>query len=323
MDVIFPAFPIWYVMAPEYLRLLLEPVLQYIATGRWTQPFAIHDIGTHYPNATGHDDQIEENMPVEESGNLILLAYAYVTVTGNYTWASKYQSIFQKYADYLTVDGLNESVQLATNDCCGPLANQTNLAIKAAIALNAYGKLFNSSSYSTIGLDFANELYGNGLGLDEARTHFKLQYGTNVEYNQDDDYAVVFNIYPDILFSLNTFPQSTYDMLASYYPTIQGEAGVALDSRVDWSSTFWTNWAAASSPGQGDATRGMFIDDVWEFMTNGMNTPPFSDRWFAIPGTNGLVGGSGDPIGGFDAWRNRPVVGGHFAVLALEGSGQF
>ena len=310
-------------MAPEYIRLLLEPVLQYLATGLWTQAFAIHDIGTKYPNATGHDNEVEENMPVEESGNLILLAYAYVVATSNITWATQYQAIFKKYADYLTVDGLNESVQLATNDCCGPLANQTNLAIKAAIALNAYGNLFNDSTYSATGLEFASQLYGNGLGLDDARTHFKLQYGNDTKYNQDDDYAVVFNIYPDILFSLNTFPQSTYAMLASYYPTIQGQAGVALDSRVDWSSTFWTHWAGAASPGDDDATRDMFIDDVWGFMTNELNTPPFSDRWFAIPGTGGLVGGSGDLIGGFDAWRNRPVVGGHFAVLALQGPDQF
>ena len=310
-------------MAPEYLRLLLEPVVQYLQTGRWKQPFAIHDIGTHYPNAIGHDDQEEEDMPVEESGNLILLAYAYVAATGNYTWASQYQPILQKYADFLVTGGLNETIQLATNDCCGPLANQTNLAIKAAIALNAYGKLFNSSTYSAKGLEFANELYNNGLGLDSARAHFKLQYGPNVEYNEDVDYAVVFNVYPDILFSLSTFPQSAYDMLASYYPTIQGEAGVALDSRVDWSSTFWTNWAAAASPGKGNGTRDLFVNDVWRFMASGLNTPPFSDRWFAIPGGGGLVGGTGDPIGRFNAWRNRPVVGGHFAVLALEGPSQF
>ena len=37
MDVIYPAFPAFYVMDPEYIRLLLEPVVQYLATGAWTQ----------------------------------------------------------------------------------------------------------------------------------------------------------------------------------------------------------------------------------------------------------------------------------------------
>lgn len=114
-------------------------------------------------------------MPVKESGNLILLAYAYVTATGNCTWATKYKSLFQKYAEYLLEGGLDKPIQLATNDCCGPLANQTNLAIKVAVALNAYGKLFQAPSYSATGLDFANELYHKGLALDTARTHFKLR----------------------------------------------------------------------------------------------------------------------------------------------------
>ena len=37
VDVIFPAFPIWYVMDPEYIRLALEPVVRYLALGRWKQ----------------------------------------------------------------------------------------------------------------------------------------------------------------------------------------------------------------------------------------------------------------------------------------------
>lgn len=37
IDVIYPAFPIFYVMNPDYIRLLLEPVMRYLATGRWSQ----------------------------------------------------------------------------------------------------------------------------------------------------------------------------------------------------------------------------------------------------------------------------------------------
>lgn len=283
----------------------------------------VHDIGTNYPNATGHDDQVEEDMPIEESGNLVILAYAYATATLDYTWATTYSSLFQKYSNYLRDSGLDEPVQLATNDCCGALANQTNLAIKAAVGLNAYGKLFNDTSYSEAGTSIATQIYTDGLGLDAAKTHFKLQYGDDVEFASDSDYTVVFNIYADVLLDLNTFPSSAFTMLADYYPTIQGEAGVPLDSRVDWSSTFWTSWAAAASPGDDDTTRNMFINDIWAYMTNGLNTAPFSDRWFAVPGDGGLVGGTGDVVGAYDEWRNRPVVGGHFAVLALEGASQF
>lgn len=37
VDVIYPAYPAFYVMDPEYIRLLLEPVVQYLASGRWKQ----------------------------------------------------------------------------------------------------------------------------------------------------------------------------------------------------------------------------------------------------------------------------------------------
>lgn len=37
-------------MNPEYIRLLLEPVMQYLATGRWKQPYMIHDVGAAYPS---------------------------------------------------------------------------------------------------------------------------------------------------------------------------------------------------------------------------------------------------------------------------------
>lgn len=47
IDVIYPAFPIFYVMNPEYIRLLLEPVMRYLAAGRWTQ--VDHSSSPHNP----------------------------------------------------------------------------------------------------------------------------------------------------------------------------------------------------------------------------------------------------------------------------------
>jgi hypothetical protein len=42
MDVIMPISPILYVLAPEYIRLLLEPVMQYLATGAWPHNYTVH-----------------------------------------------------------------------------------------------------------------------------------------------------------------------------------------------------------------------------------------------------------------------------------------
>jgi len=83
IDVMFPMSPYLYALAPNYIKLLLEPVLSYVALGRWLSPFFVHDVGTHYPNATGHDDGIEEDVPIEETGNLLILAYMYELETDN------------------------------------------------------------------------------------------------------------------------------------------------------------------------------------------------------------------------------------------------
>lgn len=309
IDVIFPAFPIYYAMDPNWIVLLLEPIMQYLALGRWTREYVIHDIGAHYPNATGHDDQVVEEMPVEETGNLLMLAYAYHLSTPNETWTSQYMSLFQKYADYLVPDNnsLNISLQLSTNDAAGPLINETNLAVKGALGLKAFGLLSGMSNYSTLGDAHANILYKQGLAADTNKTHFALTYPDN-----DDSWKVTFNLFPDLLLNLSTFPSTAYSMQDTFYPTVRSPGGVALDNRQHWAKSDWNIWAAAAS---GNATRSMFVNDIWAFISNGMNDFPFSDRWVV------KEGGEGNPaVGREQNLKARPTVGGHFALLALQGA---
>ncbi|KAL8779313.1 MAG: hypothetical protein Q9213_006993, partial [Squamulea squamosa] len=228
VDVIYPTFSIFYVMDPEYIRLVLEPVVRYLESGRWPQPWTIHDIGASYPNATGHDNGQAEQQPIEETGNILILAYAYTLASKSSTWASSHRSLFQGYADYLVTDGFNIASQLSTDDGAGPLANQTNLAVKAAVGLTAFGALYNLQNYTDIGKSYANELYNHSLATDEGKTHFLLQYPESL--NNGSAYSTVFNLYPDSLLGLNTFPQEAFEMQASFYPTVRAETGVPLDS---------------------------------------------------------------------------------------------
>lgn len=304
IDVIFPAFPMYYVMDPEYIRLLLEPIMRYLQAGRWKLPYTIHDLGTHYPHAIGHDDQKAEPMPVEESGNLLILAYAYTIASGNTEWAEQYMSLLQGYADYLVGVGLDIPNQLSTNDAAGPLPNETNLAIKSAVGLNAFGKLSGLSNYSSVGEQYAHTLYNEGLATDSGKSHFVLRYTRHKK-----SWKIPFNLYADVLLDLHTFDQSALDMGCDFYPSVRSKAGMALDNRQDWAKTDWNIWTAGTCTGP---SRDMFIDDLWTFMTNGLNTWPFSDRYF-------VHGGKGHKPGVAILLRARPTVGGHFALVALEG----
>ena len=62
VDVMYPASPMHYHLNYRYIQYLLRPLFYQMENGFWTQPFSIHDIGWHYPNATGHANLEEEDM---------------------------------------------------------------------------------------------------------------------------------------------------------------------------------------------------------------------------------------------------------------------
>ena len=78
IDVIFPAFPFFLYTNPRWLAYLLEPILEHTLSGQYPNKYALHDLGAHFPNATGHPDGRDEYMPVEECGNILIMGLAIV-----------------------------------------------------------------------------------------------------------------------------------------------------------------------------------------------------------------------------------------------------
>lgn len=78
IDVIFPSFPFFLYTNPRWLAYLLEPLIEHMLSGQYPNKYAMHDIGAHYPNATGHPDGNDEYMPVEECGNILIAGLALV-----------------------------------------------------------------------------------------------------------------------------------------------------------------------------------------------------------------------------------------------------
>lgn len=76
IDVIFPSFPFFLYTNPRWLAYLLEPLIEHMLSGQYPNKYAMHDIGAHYPNATGHADGRDEYMPVEECGNILIMGLA-------------------------------------------------------------------------------------------------------------------------------------------------------------------------------------------------------------------------------------------------------
>lgn len=78
IDVIFPSFPFFLYTNPRWLAYLLEPLIEHMLSGQYPNKYAMHDLGTHFPNATGHQDGNDEYMPVEECGNILIMGLAVV-----------------------------------------------------------------------------------------------------------------------------------------------------------------------------------------------------------------------------------------------------
>lgn len=78
VDVIFPAFPFFLYTNPRWLAYLLEPLLEHMLSGQYPNKYTMHDLGTHFPNLTGHADGKDEYMPVEECGDMLIMGLALV-----------------------------------------------------------------------------------------------------------------------------------------------------------------------------------------------------------------------------------------------------
>ena len=76
IDVIFPAFPFFLYTNPRWLGYLLEPLIEHMLSGQYPNKYAMHDLGFHFPNATGHPQGQDEYMPVEECGNILIMGLA-------------------------------------------------------------------------------------------------------------------------------------------------------------------------------------------------------------------------------------------------------
>ncbi|OJD12020.1 hypothetical protein AJ78_07323 [Emergomyces pasteurianus Ep9510] len=383
IDVIFPSFPFFLYTNPRWLAYLLEPLIEHMLSGQYPNTYAMHDLGTHFPNATGHPDGRDEYMPVEECGNMLIMGLAVVNSlrypaknsfipSGNTNddkdvglfpltdlessngigkldsawaltpdagdkaqkWVERSYKLWKQWTGYLVEFSLLPENQLSTDDFAGWLALQTNLALKGIIGINAMsglaavvGNKEDSAYYKNISDTYVAKWEEYGFSRD--KTHAKLSY------DWFGSWTTLYNLYADSLLCFHLegssgensgidrddpqkpldppkkdrdggfVPRRVYERQSKWYHYVRQKYGLPLDSRHLYTKTDWEFFSMAVSS---KSVRHEILQSVAKWLNETATDRPFTDL-------HNTEGNGGFPGPNFFA---RPVIGGHFAFLALE-----
>ena len=301
VDVLYPTAPIFLFFNPALLEALVEPVLRYAMLPRWRFPFAPHDLG-RWPLANGQDygggeETEEDQMPVEESGDLILLADALAHAQGDPHVAQKYWLVLTKWANYLREKGLDPENQLSTDDFAGHLAHNANLSIKAIDALGAYADLARMLGKASEAADYRHAaeqmaVQWQTMALDHTGgDHYRLAFDNPGSWSQK------YNLVWDNLLGLHLFPLAIQQAETRFYLAHENKYGLPLDSRKDYTKLDWEVWTATLAGSQGDFKQQ--IAPLVRWMNETPSRVPLPDWYDTKTGTQ-------------EAFQARSVVGGVF-----------
>jgi Domain of unknown function (DUF1793). len=304
VDVIYPASPLFFLLSPELTKAMLQPNFAYAASSRWKFPFAAHDLGT-YPHATGQvygggEKTEDDQMPVEETGNMVIMTAVLAKMEGNANFAKANWPVLEKWCEFLLSKGFDPEKQLCTDDFAGHLAHNVNLSAKAIVALGSYSMLCQMTGRKKKAIEVRKK--AEAMAKEWVAKATEGDH-TRLAYDQPNTWSQKYNLVWDKILGLNLFPKEVYDREITYYMTKQAEFGLPLDSRQRYTKNDWITWTATLADSKSDFQK--LFDPIYDYVNSTPQRVPISD-WY-ITDNAYMVG-----------FQARSVVGGFFIKMLSD-----
>ena len=297
VDLTYPEAPLFLCYNPELQKAMMTSIFDYSLSGRWTKPFAAHDLGT-YPKANGQ--VYGGDMPLEEAGNMITLAAMLCKLDAGTKYVDKYWDIITTWVCYLVENGQDPANQLCTDDFAGHWAHNCNLSVKAIMGVAGYAEMARMKGLDSV----ADEYMGKAREMAitwEANAREKDHY--RLAFDREGTWSQKYNMVWDKLWNINIFPNNAIDTELKYYLTVQNKYGLPLDCRKDYTKSDWIMWTAGMAKDKKQFVK--FVEPVWTYINETESRVPISD--WSDTKTARMVG-----------FKARSVIGGYWMRVLAE-----
>ena len=305
VDVSYPSIPMFLLYNSELVEGMMRPIFKYARSEGWSFDFAPHDAGC-YPHVNGQvycDNRLEGQMPVEECGNMLVMA-ANISLAQNSTaFAEENLDLLASWEKYLERYGRDPENQLCTDDFAGHLAHNCNLSIKAIMGIAALGII-----YELMG---KKEEAAEKIGLArEMAADFCVRASNGdgslrLAYDREGTFSMKYNAVWDKLWGTGFFDPGVISSELESYSAHTNRYGLPLDNRADYTKSDWLVWTAAMLDSEADFEN--MIEPLWLAYHESESRVPLTD-WYDTK-TAKMVG-----------FRHRTVQGGLFIrVLGSAG----
>jgi len=190
----------------------------------------------------GNIERSEENqMPVEESGNMLVLLAALAHVEGNADFVAPYWPLLTQWVEYLKDKGFDPENQLCTDDFMGHLAHNVNLSVKATMGIASFAYLAEMRGEQTTAAKYrklAEQFAARWVEEADDGDHYRLAFDKPGTWSQK------YNLVWDTILGFDLYPDAVCEKEMAYYGRIMNPYGLPLDNRSDGAKTDWSMWTA-------------------------------------------------------------------------------